>query len=134
MVLNLTWIFLFLFQKLRPNTLAPPVSAVTAAVVMGSAELAILPSSPSFAATLGGVVNPHILVVDIRKAATTDEGKKRICLLKLAMHVTILLSSPIYVNSNSSDSKKSCICIFKCRELVKSGKSMSITKYFIGSN
>ncbi len=51
------------------------MSAVTAAVIMGSAELAMLPSSPSFAATLGGAVNPHILVVDIRKSASNkDEG------------------------------------------------------------
>ena len=45
------------------------MSAATAAVIMGSAELAMLPSSPSFAATLGGAVNSHILVVDARKSA-----------------------------------------------------------------
>jgi hypothetical protein len=51
------------------------VSAATAAVIMGSAELAMLPSSPSFAATLEGAINPHILVVDVRKPTLTkDEG------------------------------------------------------------
>ena len=65
---NEYFIFKF-FQKSRQNLLAPPVSAATAAVIMGSAELAMLPSSPSFAATLGGAVNSHILVVDARKTA-----------------------------------------------------------------
>ena len=58
------------FQKIRPHNLAPPLSAATAAVIMGSAELAMLPSSPSFAATISGAFNPQILVVDVRKSST----------------------------------------------------------------
>ena len=57
-------------QKIRPHNLAPPLSAATAAVIMGSAELAMLPSSPSFAATISGAFNPQILVVDVRKSST----------------------------------------------------------------
>jgi hypothetical protein len=64
---------------------------------MSSAELAMLPSSPSFAATLGGAVNSHILVVDVRKSTDTrQEGASRnvFCTFGRKIFFNVLLAWP----------------------------------------